>query len=487
MPASDESDPRNAVRRHLRGPQGVYRSVRMSTPDAAETAKEVAPRPVRGHHAVMGGGTDMGLPERETGAPSPRAPRRHLVVGMTFAACVIAYTDRVNISVAAVAMQPGLGWSETQKGFVFSAFFLGYFIFMLPGGILSTLVGGRLVLGLAVLAWSAFTLLTPPAAADSLAVLMAARFGMGLGEAAMFPGAYELFGRWVPPGERARASARMLSGIAIGTIVGQGGSAWLVADFGWPAAFYAFGLLGVVWVVIWFRTISNDPLTDPRVGEAERALLPSAPPGRDRRLSDFKSKLLTRPVLAIVAAHFALTWVLYVLLSWLPSYFHSAQHLTIKSAGIYAALPWAAQFATSNAAAVLSDRWIASGAPATRVRKVMQCGSLILAALMLLALKEAHSAAAAEALLCAATGAIGISWAGFAPAMLDVAPRRSALLYGFSNTIATIPGFVGVTITGWLVDVTGGHYAASFALAAGICLMGALAFGAWFEARPVID
>jgi len=40
-------------------------------------------------------------------------PRRHVVVGLTFLGCVIAYTDRVNISVAAVAMREHFGWSQT--------------------------------------------------------------------------------------------------------------------------------------------------------------------------------------------------------------------------------------------------------------------------------------------------------------------------------------------------------------------------------------
>jgi len=53
-----------------------------------------------------------------------------MVVGLPFLGCIIAYTDRVNISVAAVAMKEHFGWSQTEKGFVLSAFFVGYFMFM---------------------------------------------------------------------------------------------------------------------------------------------------------------------------------------------------------------------------------------------------------------------------------------------------------------------------------------------------------------------
>jgi ACS family sodium-dependent inorganic phosphate cotransporter len=90
------------------------------------------------------------------------------------------------------------------------------------------------------------------------------------------------------------------------------------------------------------------------------------------------------------------------------------------------------------------------------------------------------------ALLCSATGALGLTWCGYAPGLIDVAPRYSALVGGFTNTIATIPGIVGVAVTGWLLDVTG-TYSAAFILTAGISVLSALVFGLFFSARPLIE
>lgn len=53
-------------------------------------------------------------------------PQRHVVVAYTFLACALAYTDRVNIAVAPVAMKEHFGWSQSEKGLVLSAFFAGY-------------------------------------------------------------------------------------------------------------------------------------------------------------------------------------------------------------------------------------------------------------------------------------------------------------------------------------------------------------------------
>jgi ACS family sodium-dependent inorganic phosphate cotransporter len=196
-------------------------------------------------------------------------PRRYVIVALTLFGCLVAYTDRVNISVAAIAMKDHFGWSQTQKGLVLAAFFVGYLLFMFVAGLLANRFGGKRVIGYSVLAWSIFTLLTPPAATLSIVVLVAGRIGMGVGEAGMFPGTYELFGRWVPPTERARAVAFMTSGVPVGTLIGLTGSGWLVQRYGWAMPFYVFGSVGLLWLILWFRQVENDPAADPRLGAEE--------------------------------------------------------------------------------------------------------------------------------------------------------------------------------------------------------------------------
>lgn len=57
---------------------------------------------------------------------------------------------------------------------------------------------------------------------------------------------------------------------------------------------------------------------------------------------------------------------------------------------------------------------------------------------------------------------------------------------GFGNTFAQIPGIVGVALTGWLVDITGA-YSAAFVLTALVSIAGALIFGFFADARPLVD
>jgi ACS family sodium-dependent inorganic phosphate cotransporter len=65
--------------------------------------------------------------------------------------------------------------------------------------------------------------------------------------------------------------------------------------------------------------------------------------------------------------------------------------------------------------------------------------------------------------------------AGFAPNPFDIAPRFADVIWGISNTFATLPGIVGVFVTGWLVDRTG-SFSAAFFLMAGVVLLGAVVY-----------
>jgi MFS transporter, ACS family, solute carrier family 17 (sodium-dependent inorganic phosphate cotransporter), other len=408
-----------------------------------------------------------------------------LVVVLCAIAVLIAYTDRVNMSVAAVAMRSQFGWNQEMKGTVLAAFFVGYLLCMLPAGWMANRYGGRRVLAGAVIWWSAFTVLTPLAASVSVKALIAARIGLGMGEAAMMPAAYGLFAHWVPAAERTRATAFLLSGISLGQVAGFAATGALTQRFGWPLSFYLFGLLGLTWGVIWLKNVQERPSDDSRMSAAERALYAETPPPQPLTGAAAWRLLARRPaVWAYMVTHFATTWSLYMLLSWLPSYFREALGLSIQNAGLYAAAPWLVNLIVSNSVAYVTDKLVARGAGVLLVRRVLIVGGLIGLAAFLLALREVRSPQLALALICVATGFLAVILCGLAPNTLEIAPNHASLLMGVSNTIATLPGVFGVVATGWLIQVTG-TYAAAFLLAASVAIVAALMFLRYGRAEPV--
>jgi ACS family sodium-dependent inorganic phosphate cotransporter len=391
-----------------------------------------------------------------------RWPAWYNVVLLCGAAVLISYIDRTNISVAAIPMQAQFGWSETTKGWVLSSFFVGYLAFMALSGAVANRYGGKIVLGAAVIWWSLFTALTPPAALISLPALIAARIALGLGEAAVFPASVNMIGRWVPAANRTRAVTLFTSMLSIGTMISLPVTGWLVRDRGWPTPFYAFGVVGLVWAVIWFSGVRSGRSPDVEPATADRVI----PWGR---------LLRSRAVWAIIVNHFCGNWALYVMLAWLPSYFKTTFNVSLANAGLLSAAPWAAYFVMGNVSGWLADTMIASGKSVTFVRKAVEVFALVGSATFLLLLQTATTPAVAVLFMCGAAGTLAFCLAGFAANPFDIAPRHADVIWGLSNTAGTIPGIAGVYITGWLIDRTG-SYNAPFFLTAAVALIGAVVY-----------
>jgi ACS family sodium-dependent inorganic phosphate cotransporter len=404
-----------------------------------------------------------------------RWPPYFTIVLLLFAAVFISYIDRTNISVAAIAMKDELGWTETDKGSVLSAFFVGYLLLMVVSGALANRYGGWLVLGIAVLWWSAWTMLTPPAAMMSLSALIVARIALGLGEAAVFPASINLIGRWVPVERRSRATALIISAISLGTVFSLPVTGWLVREYGWHLPFYLFGAVGLVWYVAWFLYARDgSPQQDAGAATSERRAIPWG-------------RLLGLPaVWAIIVGHFACNWTVYLLLAWLPSYFKTTFGVSLANAGLLSAAPWLVSFVMANFAGAWADRMIRAGRSAGFVRKLMQTIGLVGGAVFLLLLTRATTPLTAVLLMCCATGAGAFCISGFAPNCFDIAPRYADVIWGISNTAATLPGIIGVYITGWLVDRTG-TFVAPFVLTAGISLFGAAFYLVFGSGKKLLD
>jgi ACS family sodium-dependent inorganic phosphate cotransporter len=413
--------------------------------------------------------------------------RRHTVLALCLLGLVLAYTDRVNMAVASVAMREHFGWSQTVKGMVLSAFFVGYLLFLIASGALAARFGGKRVLAIAVVWWSAFTLLTPVAASLSLAALVLARIALGLGEAAVLPATYDLLGRWVPAKERGRAVAWFLSGTPLGQVIGLAGSGWLTAQMGWPASFYVFGLLGFLWVIFWLARVANDPASDRTITAEERILLTAgaaARQGAAREKTPWRRLLGSSALWAIVVAVFCANWTVYMLLSWLPSYFREVHGLSVADSGLYSAAPWFASFLGMQAAGFVSDAVIARGVRTLTMRKLMTSISLLGTGSCLLLLQHTQSANVALLLLCAATLMGGAGVAGAYAGPLDIAPRHAGVVIGFVNTIGTLPGIAGIAVTGWLVDRTQ-SYSTAFLVTAVLGVCGTLHYLRYASTEPI--
>lgn len=415
-------------------------------------------------------------------------PRRFLLVALCFAATFVCYIDRVNISVAIIPMAEALHWDASRQGLVLSSFFVGYLLTQVVGGRLADRFGGKVVLATGVLWWSLFTMLTPVAAMGGFTALIAARIAMGLGEAVTFPSVYTLYSRWLPAQERARAMAINNSGIPVGTIFALIVTPPIVAHFGWPWAFYIFGMVGVVWALLWWRLTASSPEQHGAISQTELEYIRSHAPARTAatRTPSIREFLKHGPVWAIMVAHFCNNWSLYVLLSWLPTYVNKGLGVDFASIGWYTMIPSVMSFLFVNVAGAVADKLIKRGMDVGRVRKLMQTIGFGGIALALMVVGEVQSAPMAIAIMAAGSAVGGFVIGGFVVNHLDIAPHSAGTLMGITNTVATIPGIIGVYVSGLILEWTG-SWALVFQVTAGVTLFGLLFYLIFASSKKIFD
>lgn len=407
-------------------------------------------------------------------------PRRYTMMLFLLLALFLCYVDRVLISLAAVDMQKELGWSDTGKGLVFSAFFIGYFAMQVGSGILSRIYGGRNILLAAVLLWSLFTALTPPAAYASFAILIFARFMLGFGEGAAYPAAYNLVYGWMKEGEISRSLSLATAASTLGTVFAFLVAGKLIGIYGWQWVFYFFGSLGAVWAVFWVRYI---PARPGRRGHGNHE-----PVNADKGRLNIPWKIIftSAPSLALFYIAACFWGVIFPLASWLPSYFVDTFHVSLAQAGVYSVLPWLVVSICTILAGILADRLLDRGAVKIRVRKGFIGVSTGGAAISLLLLMNSASLVSSIFLVSLVFAFIGLIVPGFAPNAADILPNHGEVLYGFLAATGSLSGAIVTALIGMMLDRTG-DYESVFLLMAALSVSGLLVFQLFGKAEPMVN
>lgn len=143
---------------------------------------------------------------------------RWVLMFLLWVLCVIAWLDRVNLSVCGPAIMQQYGFTKVQLGMCMSAFFLSYVLMQIPGGMLSEKYGIRKIGAIAIVFWSIFTILTP--LAWGFVSFLVIRFIFGIGEGPLYPMGGTFIARWISSKEKAIVSGLFVSGAFFGPIIG---------------------------------------------------------------------------------------------------------------------------------------------------------------------------------------------------------------------------------------------------------------------------
>src|SRR3954447_20678329 len=205
--------------------------------------------------------------------PSRRLRPTNIVLALLCVMYLITYVDRVNLATAADAIQRELRLSNTQLGFLQSAFGYPYLLFQIFGGWVGDRFGPRRTLFLCGLVWAAATILT--GLAGGLTTLFLCRVLVGVGEGATFPVATRAMQNWTPLGRRGFAQGLTHAFARLGNAVTPPIVAWLVVAFQWRGSFIVLGATSLVWVLIWVWYFRDVPAEHRSITREELAILPN--------------------------------------------------------------------------------------------------------------------------------------------------------------------------------------------------------------------
>lgn len=192
------------------------------------------------------------------GATAPRVTPRYALYALGLLAFIniLNYLDRNVIFALFEPIKRDLSLTDTQLGWLGSAYILVYSLAALPFGVMSDLRSRRAVIAGGVAVWSIFTFFG--GLVRNFWQLFICRAAVGIGEAAFAPAATSLVADYYPGKSRAAAMGVLASGLAVGGVLGLYLGGLLEGRFGWRVAFMIVGLPGLLCAFLAAR------LRDPR-------------------------------------------------------------------------------------------------------------------------------------------------------------------------------------------------------------------------------
>jgi ACS family glucarate transporter-like MFS transporter len=406
---------------------------------------------------------------------------RWFLVFWLFVLSAVAFLDRVNISVAGGSLATAYHLTNVQLGWVFSAFLIGYALFQTPGGRLADRVGPRRVLAGGVIWWGIFTALTvslPSGIAHALLLLIAVRFLLGAGEAVMYPAANQFVARWIPDEERGIANGWIFAGVGAGAGLSPPLITFLMLRYGWRSSFWVCAVIGVIAGTVWFLVARDNPESHPRVSASELARIQQ---GRTTTRQDEESQQLiawstilkSRDVWAVTLSYFSFGYVAWIFFSWFYLYLAEARHLALKTSAFYSMLPFLAMAVGCLIGGKISDVFTRKYNPRLG-RCYFAAVGIALAGAFLMLGAEAQDARLASVVLAGGAGALYLAQSSFWSVTASLAESSSGSVSGFMNMGAQVGGAVTASLTPVIANRFG--WTASFLTAAGLCVLGAIAW-----------
>ncbi|XP_062557721.1 sialin-like, partial [Armigeres subalbatus] len=165
---------------------------------------------------------------------------------------------------------PRYQWDQKTQENILGAYFYGYLLTSLPAGLLAERFGPKWLITVSFVGCSITAAAIPFLSEWGAWAVIGSRAVIGLLAGVVYPCLHNLISRWIPPNEKGKVIACIVGGSTSGTVVTWPISGMIIERFGWSISFYFSALFVLLIAIIWVRLIVDSPAQHKSITEAER-------------------------------------------------------------------------------------------------------------------------------------------------------------------------------------------------------------------------
>ncbi|CAF1048288.1 unnamed protein product [Rotaria sp. Silwood1] len=382
-------------------------------------------------------------------------------------------------------------WNKNIQGIILCSYFGGYMITQIPGGYLAGRYGARFLYSGAIFISSLATMFMPLATAAHWIVFSILQILVGLAHGIIWPCIAVIMAHWIPSKERGKLMGFVSAGAQIGNILilSFGGlmCSWHFIG-GWPLIFYSTGTIGFVWALLWILIYVDSPHDHTYISAIEKKfilehtqqLLNNKNNNDNQFHAPWRAILKSSACWALFIIHTCCNWGTYTFLTSIPKYMDEVLGFDIKSNGILSALLYAFLWLNINVSGIIADILIHRKIlTITQTRKLFNTLGSFLPAIFVFGLTfmTCQNKYTAVILLTIGVTFTGCYVGGGFPLIAnDIAPAYAGIVFGISNTFATIPGIISPYIVGALTEKDPNNWPIIFVICTVIYIIGLVIF-----------
>ncbi|RVU03208.1 MFS transporter [Novosphingobium umbonatum] len=361
---------------------------------------------------------------------------------------LIAYVDRTSISSALAdrGFAASFKLDNMDRGWLNSAFFWTYGLVQMPAGYVVDRYGVKVPYTVCFVLWCGATAATGLTSAFSGLLIM--RLLIGATEAIVMPASYRWIRNNFKEGQSGTAVGIFAMGNKFGPALGAPVAAWLIVQYNWQTMFLLTGAIGLVWLVPWMVMVRND------WPSAEEMVVAKRTAGSISMGAIMKSPV----VWGALITNFCYGYFTFFCMTWMPSYLVEKRGLSLSKSGLYTFFSFAGIALVALVAGWVADRMIAKGKDAVLVRKLFVMAGFVGGCTVLLG---AWSASLQWALFwnVFSLSCLGLATANnLALCRLTLIPKPAVgMVTGIQQVATSLAGGVSASLSGWLLDVSGGY------------------------------